>query len=216
MKEFLNFPFKIWLVWLIRSRKVLRQNKSKNLKIGYMTELTNVKVGDFNTFYNNIKLKNSQIGDFVYIADNTSIFNTKIGKYCSIGPNVKVGLGMHPTNYISTFPAFFSTKKQCQISFTDKDLFNELGSNIIGNDVWIGSNAIILDNISIGDGAIIAAGSVVTKNVEPYTIVAGVPAKAIRKRFSDEKIDELLKLKWWDKDIDWLKTNIQLFQQPYQ
>lgn len=216
MKDLLSFPFKIWFVWFIKSRRFLLKNRNKNLKIGFMTELTNVSVGDYNTFYKNVKISNSQIGDFVYVADGAIISNSTIGKFCSIGPNVKIGLGMHPTNYLSTFPAFFSTKKQCQLSFTETDFFDEVGSNIIGNDVWIGANVLILDNVNIGNGAIVAAGSVVTKNVEPYTVVAGIPAKEIKKRFSTEKIKMFLELKWWDKDLNWIKENVSKFQNPIE
>lgn len=84
----------------------------------------------------------------------------------------------------------------------------------IGNDVWIGANALIVDNITIGDGAIVAAGAIVTKNVEPYMIVGGMPATPIKKRFSDEQIEKLLRIKWWDKNLEWLKANHRLFHDP--
>lgn len=86
-----------------------------------------------------------------------------------------------------------------------------MGSVKIGNDVWIGAGAVILDDVTIGDGAVIAANSVVTINVEPYNIVGGTPAKFIKKRFSDETIEKLLKFKWWEKDEIWLKNNFQSF-----
>lgn len=121
---------------------------------------------------------------------------------------------MHPTNYISTFPAFFSTAKQSQIFFCEKNLFEEHKDIHIGNDVWIGTDVIILDGVSIGDGAIIAAGAVVTKDVAPYTIMGGVPAHFIKKRFKDTEIEILLKYKWWDKDINWIKENSHLFTEP--
>jgi len=175
-----------------------------------MACLLNVKFGIYNTFYSNCYISNSFIGDFVYVGERTQIRNTTIGKFCSIASDVKIGLGMHPTNFISTFPAFFSTKKQCQFTFAIKNHFEEMGSAKIGNDVWIGVNAIIMDNVTIEDGAIIAAGSVVTKDVEPYAIVGGCPARLIRKRFSDDKIEKLLKLKWWNKEYSWLKENYTL------
>lgn len=92
-------------------------------------------------------------------------------------------------------------------------LFDESSpKNIIGNDVWIGARAMILSGVKIGDGAVIAAGAVVTKDVEPYTIVGGVPAKPIRKRFTDEQIDALIKLKWWDKDDVWMRDHAAMFR----
>jgi acetyltransferase-like isoleucine patch superfamily enzyme len=138
--------------------------------------------------------------------------NTKVGKFCSIGPNVLCVPEKHPSNtFVSTHPIFFSTLKQTQITFADKNYYQEVEAVKIGNDVWVGANAIILGGLEIGDGAIIAAGAVVTKNILPYAIVGGAPAKLIRYRFHKNEIDFLSKLKWWDKDIDWLKNNYKLF-----
>ncbi|SEA26039.1 Acetyltransferase (isoleucine patch superfamily) [Flavobacterium gillisiae] len=215
MNSILKNPLTIWLSWFIKYRVLLFKNKNKYLKVGYLTSLHNVKFGNYNTFYDNIIVSNTEIGDFTYISSNSNIKNCKIGKFCSIGPNVQIGLGMHPTNYLSTFPAFFSTKKQGQISFVDKNYFVELGSVVIGNDVWIGANVMILDNVTVGDGAIIAAGAVVTKNVNPFSIVGGVPAKIIGSRFDEDKISNIIKMKWWDNDIEWIKNNINLFTKKY-
>jgi acetyltransferase-like isoleucine patch superfamily enzyme len=148
------------------------------------------------------------VDDFSYISSNTIINNSKIGKFCSIGSGVKIGLGIHPTNdFVSTHPIFYSVRKQSQISFTNTSLFEETSNIIIGNDVWIGANVVILDGVTIGDGAIISAGAVVNKDIPPYAIYGGVPAKLIRNRFSQDEIDFLIKLEWWNKDLDWLKTN---------
>jgi acetyltransferase-like isoleucine patch superfamily enzyme len=117
--------------------------------------------------------------------------NISIGKYCQLGADIAIHTTNHPTNYMTTY--------------INKNLFKgELkklkGTNtvVIGNDVWVGHNALIIGNVKIGNGAVIAAGAIVTKNVSPYTIVAGVPAKPIRKRFSDAIINEVEALKWWD------------------
>lgn len=209
-------PFTLWLKWYIQTTKLLFKERGKNLKIGYMTKFVNVIFGNYNTLYDNITISNSKINDFVYIGSETKISNTIIGKFCSIGPDVKIGLGKHPTHLISTFPAFFSTRKQCQITFTDKDYYIETGKITIGNDVWIGANAIIMDDITIGNGAVIAAGAVVTKNVAPYEIVGGVPARLIKKRFADKEIENLLDFKWWEKDYSWLKQNSSLFNNSLQ
>lgn len=214
IKSLIKNPFTIWLVWLLKSRKLMWVNRKKNLKIGYLAKVEECQFGTFNTIYEEAILSNCKIGNYVYIAHQTKIIHCKIGSFCSIGPNVKIGLGMHPTNFKSTFPAFFSLNKQCQITFCKQNIYNEYGNNIIGNDVWIGANSIILDNVEIGDGAIVAAGSVVTKNVAPYTIVGGVPAKVIKKRFSEATIQELIHSKWWDQEISLIIKNIEKFQSP--
>ena len=136
-----------------------------------------------------------------------------IGRYCSIGSDVKTVNGFHPVSeYVSTHPAFFSTKKQAGFTFVKEDSFCECKDRVsIGNDVWIGDSAVIFAGVKIGDGAIIAAGAVVTKDVSPYTVVGGVPAKEIKKRFSDEEIRLLLKLEWWNKPTGWISENADKF-----
>lgn len=195
---------------LINSKLLEFKNKDKNLKIGYLSNLSNCTCGIYNTFYDKVSISNSTFGDFTYIGDETIIWNAKIGKFCSIGPNCKIGIGKHPAkDYVSTHPLFFSTLKQSQITFADKNYFIEYDNIEIGNDVWIGTNVIVVDGIKIGDGVIVAAGSVVTKNIPPYAIVGGVPAKIIRYRFEDYEITKLLEIKWWDMDIRWLKNNFK-------
>jgi acetyltransferase-like isoleucine patch superfamily enzyme len=143
-------------------------------------------------------ITDSTVGAYSYVSHHTEIFGTNIGKFCSIGQGCRIGLGIHPTNHISTSPAFFSTKKKAGVSFVSTDIFEESKTIRIGNDVWIGANAVVLDGVEIGTGAIIAAGSVVTKDVTTYTIVAGVPAISKKKRFSEEQIECLLRSCWWD------------------
>lgn len=136
-----------------------------------------------------------------------------IGRFCSIASRVVTVRGSHPTkDWVSTHPAFFSTAKQCGMTFVTEEKFAENKPPItIGNDVWIGDSALLMDGIKIGDGAIIAAGAVVTKDVAPYSIVAGVPAKEIRKRFPEETIEKLLQLQWWSKSLQWLQVKADTF-----
>ncbi|MFC2097905.1 CatB-related O-acetyltransferase, partial [Bacteroidota bacterium] len=114
-------------------------------------------------------------------------------------------------NFVSTHPAFYSKQKQARITFAEKQYFEEYEKILIENDVWLGANVIIVDGVKIGNGAMIGAGAVVTKDVPPYAIMGGVPAKIIKYRFEKDKIDFLQKSEWWNKDIDWLKKNYQLF-----
>ena len=206
----LKTPFLVYLKRYFRAKML--EFKNKNLKIGYMTYIDNCEFGIFNTLYDQISLNEVSLGDYTYIANDTSISKTIIGKFCSIGGGCKIGLGKHPSKtFVSTHPIFFSTFKQTQISFADKNNFKEYENITIGNDVWIGHGSIIVDGINISDGVIVAAGAVVTKDIPPYAIVAGVPAKIIKYRFEKDKIKKLLKLKWWNDDLESLKKNYKIF-----
>lgn len=164
--------------------------------------------GNYNRIYDGASLNKVTLSDFTYIGKNTSIVSSKVGKFCSIGPEVIIGLGTHPVrDFVSSHPVFYSTLAQSGITFADKDYFTEYNEIIIGNDVWIGARAILLGGITIGDGAIIAAGSVVTRDVGPYEIVGGIPAKVIGTRFSPEIISKLLKTRWWDRELKEIRLN---------
>lgn len=160
-----------------------------------------------------VKLKNCIIGKNTYFARDSHLTRCNVGSYCSIGPEVIAGLGMHPSHiFVSTYPAFYSVKHICGIDYTDCNKFEQFKEIQIGNDVWIGARAILLDGITVGDGAIIAAGAVVTSDVDAYSIVGGVPAREIGKRFTEIQIEYLLKLHWWDKGEDWIIANAHLFE----
>ena len=177
-------------------------------KIGYSlvkSQLNNTTASEFSTYYPPFYLHNVIIGKYTYIGKNSFITNTEIGKFCSIGPNFCSGPGIHPVNGISTSPVFYSSNPPVGMPFSSKSKIIENKKVYIGNDVFIGANVTILDGITVNDGAIVGAGAVVTKNVEPYSIVTGIPAKIIKYRFEKEYIDELLELKWWNFDDDKLK-----------
>ncbi|MCB9222394.1 MAG: CatB-related O-acetyltransferase [Ignavibacteria bacterium] len=184
------------------------------LKIGNNVIISKSIFGRYNSIGSNTTLFKTHIGDFSYISHNSSINNTTIGKYCSIAHNVTIGTASHPTKeFVSTHPIFFSTLKQCGITYVNQDFYKEFNDKItIGNDVWIGMNTIIIKEVNIGDGAIIAAGSIITKDVQPYTIVAGIPGKVIKERFTHDQKQFLLSDKWWNKDEYWIKNNYTLFQ----
>jgi virginiamycin A acetyltransferase len=173
---------------------------------------------------NIIKNPNIIVGDYTYYDDFENVNNFEknvkyhfdftgdkliIGKFCMIASGVKFIMNgaNHLTKSISTYP--FAIFGQGWEKAMEGKTYPNKGDIIIGNDVWIGHNATIMGGVRIGDGAIIATNSTVVKDVEPYSIVGGNPAKEIKKRFPDNTIVKLLKLKWWDWSIEKITENIQ-------
>ena len=211
------------LTWIAITIRKLIIKRKYNLKYGKRVFLGfNVVTEGSNAFANYSVISGSHIGYGSYIGAGSSIQKAKIGRYCSIGPNVNCIFGKHPAHtFVSTHPSFFSLKPPVKFSYTKEQLFKEFEDPIsykgkdyaieIGNDVWIGANVSLMDGVKIGDGAIIAANTLVNKDVAPYSIIGGIPGKLIKKRFTDEEINFLLKLKWWNKEEAWIKANAALF-----
>ena len=160
----------------------------------------------------NTQVFNSTIGKYSYLGRYSYLICAKIGSFCSIGDEVKVGLGIHTLDKLSTCPIFTEKYNGTGSSWVDVDSAEPFKQVTVGNDVWIGERVLIMGGVTIGDGAVIGAGAIVTKDVPPYTIVAGVPAKPIRKRFPEDVIAKLEELKWWDMPKEKLKEHIALFQ----
>ncbi len=220
MKKYLkkivsNFFLKIFPELKILTNNSIPWNDIKNIK-------HNSSLGDKVILSGKYSIQDSEIGSFTSISTNSRISLTTIGKYCSIGPNFISGWGIHPTDGISTSPIFYSMSHATGKVFSKKNKIIERKRIKIGNDVWIGSNCIVLDGITIGNGCVIAAGAVVTKDVPDYAIVGGVPAKIIKYRFDDETIHELQKIQWWDfedNDIQHVEEyffNVQGFIKKYK
>ena len=140
---------------------------------------------------------NSTMGKYSFCGYDCDINDCSIGAFCSLANNVIIGGGAHPIEWASTSPVFYNNRDSVKKKFSRFER-EPHKRTIVGNDVWVGRSAIILQGITIGNGAIIGAGAVVTKDVEPYTIVAGCPARILRKRFSEDIIEGLLASNWWE------------------
>lgn len=186
----------------------------KQPHIGKDTLIEQVEFGFANEIGDRCKIVDTQIGDYSYICDDSDVINTSIGKFCSIAASNRINPGNHPLERVALHhftyrseqfdlgvdePAFFQWRKESWVT--------------IGHDVWIGHGAVILPGVSIGNGAVIAAGAVVSRDVEPFTIVAGVPAKPIRRRFSLELIAGLQDIGWWDWSAEQLAGALMDFRQ---
>lgn len=184
---------------------------NKNVKTsGFSRGLKNVKfegknaIADRCNFSGNIK-----IGWATTLGYNNVIHgDVEIGKYCQLGFDVAIISNNHPLNYMTTY---------INKSLFDGELYNlkNNGNILIGNDVWIGHNVIVIGSVKIGNGSVLAAGAVITKDVKPYTIVGGVPAKKIKKRFKDSVIKEIEELEWWNKKGKQLEDLKPLFLKNY-
>ena len=143
-----------------------------------------------------------------------TLINCRIGRFCSIADYVTAGLASHPMEWVSTSPAFYYGRDSIPKNLAALDYSPDSPQTVIGNDVWIGQNVLLKPGITIGNGAAIGMGSVVTKDIPPYAVVAGNPAHIIKMRFEPEFIERLEKSRWWDLDPETIKKYAHLINKP--
>ncbi|WP_109694995.1 CatB-related O-acetyltransferase [Chitinophaga deserti] len=166
--------------------------------------------------FKNSVVSNCSVGAHTYIQKESVVLNADIGNFCSIAAGVVIGPGMHPVDGVTTHPAFYLKNTPLVRTFAGHDKVETSLRVRIGHDVWIGQHAMIMDGVTIGTGAVIAAGAIVTKDVAPYTIVGGLPARKLKDRFEEHIAEALLNSRWWEMDDNWLAAHADDFVNPSQ
>ena len=174
--------------------KILKKLRGRAIKNSKIDRKAKVEAGSV--------FLSSSMKKYSYCGYDCQFVNVEVGAFCSISNNVVIGGGNHPLNWVSTSPAFYKGRDSISKRLATLEYDSSDAHTIIGNDVWIGNGVWIKPGVIIGDGAVLGMGSVVTKDVEPYTVVGGNPAKVIRKRFDEETIQKLLAIKWWEWEDD--------------
>ena len=159
-------------------------------------------------------LKNCTLGYGSYVQNGCDITDADIGRYTSIGSGVKTIIGSHPTEkLVALHPAFNVTTDVAGFTYVRESRFQDMpsGRTQIGSDVWLGNDVRIMGGVKIGDGAVVGTGALVTKDVPPFSVNVGIPAKTIKYRFTEPQIEKLLADKWWERDEEWISSNIDRF-----
>lgn len=201
------------LNWILLRRRSLKSSVSGFSASPMSYATSDCKFEGYNRLTGQAILQDSQLGRGSYV--NAARLNSvRAGRFCSIGPDAMIGLGEHPVDRFATHPAFYSPNNPVGLRWASQTLFPETTQVRLGSDVWVGARAVIFGGVTVGDGAIVAAGAVVTKDVPALAIVAGVPARVIRMRFSPDICENLLKIRWWDAPLAQLQACVNLINQP--
>ena len=185
--------------------KILKKLRGSSIKNCKIHRTSKVESGS--------NIVNTTFGRHSFCGYNCEITNAEIGSFCSIANAVIIGGGKHPMDWVSMSPVFYEGRDSVKTKFSIHKR-EPVKKTVVGNDVWIGQYALIGQGIKIGTGAVIGMGSVVTKDIEPYTVVAGCPARPLRKRFDDHDITKLLESKWWEMSDSQLTQFAELFTTP--
>jgi len=201
----------LFLLALAGARDIQNKYRFKGAIIGRDTTLDEkCKIEAGCRILESCTINGSSIKKYSYVGKRCIVQYTTIGSYCSIANDVFIGLGQHPTDYFSTSPLFYRVNNTLKKKVVKENLeFVEYKPIVIQDDVWIGARVIIMGGVTIGQGAIVAANSVVTKDVPPYAIVGGTPAKVLKYRLGEERIDYLLQAQWTAEDPDTILGKIE-------
>lgn len=195
---------------LILLKNIISMPKRIFSRISLFCILQEVTVDKTAAICSGVRFYRGKIGRYSYIGNNSFVTDTIIGNFTSISTDCYIGGADHPVHWVSTSPVFHKWENILKKHFAFHE-FNIFKKTVIGNDVWIGNRVMVKAGVTIGDGAVIGMGSIVTKNVAPYEIWAGNPAKFIRKRFPDNTICDLQEIKWWE----WSDNKIQKYSMNF-
>lgn len=191
------------------SNNISDSNIASTAEINETATVLHSKVGEHCWLAHGAMLCYSELGTMSYLSTRSKAFSCHIGKFSSISWNVSIGPANHDYKRMSSHAMLYA-KRFGMIESMDERFYDQYAMDtVIGNDVWIGCNAVIMRGVHVGDGAVIGANAVITRDVAPYTIVGGVN-KMIKKRFNDDIIQKFLEIKWWDYPIETIKKNIGL------
>jgi acetyltransferase-like isoleucine patch superfamily enzyme len=207
----MNFIRKIllyaWHIVYLRAGIRKRADLGEHITIADYVDIVDSRLERFANVAHHAQITGCVVGARTSVGRYSKLRDADIGKFCSISWDVTIGATTHPFEHLSSHS--FSYMKKFGLVSEDKK-FPQL-KTYIGNDVWIGCHSVIRSGVTIGDGAIIGAGAVVTKDVPPYSIVVGVPAKILRMRFPTDICKELIDIRWWDWPDELIRENITLF-----
>lgn len=198
----------------IDSTSIVESHFGHHVVVGKSVRLDSTRLGDYASVLDRAGLEACRLDSFSYVSYGSTLVNCTVGRFCSIGQNVRIGLAPHPTRqFVSMYPAFYAARNSgCALSLRDDTIFDEaVPLTRIEHDVWIGADVLIPGGIHVATGAAIAAGSVVVKDVPPYAIVGGNPARMIRYRFDPETIASLLASEWWNWSPETLRERADWF-----
>lgn len=187
--------------------RIINSSLERNVKIDEWSIIINSKLSEYVHINKNNLINSSELGKHTYTGQNTIIEFTQIGNFCSISWNVTIGAAQHDYNRVTSHEMLYSKWHE----FIEEPIYSPFEKNVsVGNDVWIGANSIILRGVKVGDGAVIGAGAVVTKDIPDYGIAIGIPAKVVKYRFDKKTINILKKVRWWDFPTEIIKKNLAL------